>query len=941
MNQEQPTQRYAHPDLPTQQTSPPDFSRPAPPPPAPQKRRGCGGCLGRALLIGLLLMACAIFTGVTITGTVIYTNLAREIEDGIERLETADQRETFETTQILDRNGELLWEIFGEGKRTTVPLERIPQYVIDATVSVEDDSFYENEGFDVPSLIAALIANYRNPDARPVGGSTITQQIVRHIAFDYEERTAVSYNRKAKELILAYIMSQRYSKDEIMALYLNEIYFGNLAYGIEAAAQTYFKKPATALTLGEATLLAGLPQSPVDLDPFTNLEGAKARQWLVLNLMVSEGYISEQERDSAYLEPLNFAPQEVSLAAPHFAVYVRQQLEEQFGAEEVANGGLRVTTTLDLRYQRLAEQLARQHVAAVGPQHNLNNAALVAMKPGTGEIVAMLGSVNYNDETIDGHVNVTLSLQQPGSAIKPLTYAAALSPVENGRPAWTAADLLWDVEVEYPQFNGQTYAPVNYDGRFHGPVRLRSALANSYNVPAVLVLQDLGLPRFLEFGRQMGITTWQNDPSNYGLALTLGGAEVTPLQLTAAYAVLANEGGRVPPVSILRVAKTNGELLFENQPAAPIPVLDRRVAFLISDILDDDAARVPAMGRDNPMALPFPVAAKTGTTNDFRDNWTVGYTPGLVVGVWTGNTDNSEMLNISGLTGAAPLWSDYMQAVYGNYDLMDVLAVNGAPPATEFTPPPGLERRPLCDVASVTPGAVECAPGGEEWFLVMDGQPPTPTPAPDVVVWEELDPAVSRAPAVALPPLPPELVQVSAPGADADEIPLPPFCPFPQGMDVTLLPPEALPQLLLDPPRNQESVKGAYQWAAEHGLAIRPFAPCGEELLALAGDPNRPAVYRIAAPQNGDTVDGVIPIVGTADFDPSVVQFYKLELGIPDGENVNWVTLGETHSTPVVNGTLEMLHADALPPGRYLLRLIVIQDSNYVGEPHMIEFFTE
>ncbi|MFQ5435313.1 MAG: transglycosylase domain-containing protein, partial [Anaerolineae bacterium] len=832
----------------------------------------------------------------------------------------------------LDRNGELLWEIFGEGKRTTVTLDQVPEHLIQATVAVEDDTFYQNDGFDVTALIAALIANYRHPDSRPMGGSTITQQVVRHIAFDYEERTAVSYNRKAKELVLAFIMSEQYSKDEIMAFYLNEIYYGNLAYGVEAAAQTYFGKSAAELTLTESSLLAGLPQSPVELDPLTNLEGAKERQWLILNLMVSEGFISEQERDAAYLVPLTFVPQEVSLVAPHFSVYVRRLLEEQFGAEAVANGGLQVTTSLDLRYQKLAAQLARQHVDAVGPEHNLTNAALVALKPGTGEILAMLGSVDYRDETIDGHVNVTLSLQQPGSSIKPLTYAAALSPVENGEPDWTAADILWDVPVDYPQFNGQTYAPVNYDERFHGPVRLRTALANSYNVPAVLVLQDIGLPRFLEFGRQMGITTWQNDPSNYGLSLTLGGAEVTPLELIGAYAVLANGGNRVPAAAILHVEKSNGEVLFDYRPPAPAQVLDPRVAFLISDILDDDAARVPAMGRDNPLALPFPAAAKTGTTNDFRDNWTMGFTPGLVVGVWTGNTDNSEMLHISGLTGAAPLWSDYMQAVYGDYALLEVLNVNGAPPAVEFTPPMGLEKRPLCAIASVTIGATDCQRSGEEWFLVVDEQPEEMEP--DVVVWEALETAVTRIPAVALPPLPVETINAGEP----DQLPPPLFCHFSTGTDATLLPPDVLVQIFLDPPRNRESLKAAHEWAQANNIAILPAAPCNDETLALARDPNRVAVYRISAPIPGEVVSGVLPIVGTADFDPQVVQFYKIELGIRDGDNVNWVTLGETHNTPVINGQLEMLHADALPPGSYFLRLIVIKDSNYVGEPYTIEF---
>jgi penicillin-binding protein 1C len=908
----------------------------------PPQEKGKGrrrfGCLGRFFLGTLLLIMLAVFTGVVITGTLIYANLSREIEAGITALDAARDRETFETTQIVDRNGSLLWEIFGEGKRTNVPLDSIPLELRNATVAVEDDTFYENIGLDAPSLIAAILANLRNPDDRPVGGSTITQQLVRHIAFDYDERTEVSYNRKTKEIILAWIMNRKYSKEEILEMYLNEIYYGNLAYGIEAAAQTYFGKHAAELNLAEISMLTGIPQSPVELDPLTNLEAARERQWLVLNLMYQEGYISREQAEQAYLAPLEFKPQEVSLVAPHFAVYVRQLLEEQFGAEVVANGGLQVTTSIYLEYQRLAEELARQHVASLSAEHNLNNAAIVVLKPGTGEILAMLGSVDYHNDAIDGHVNVTLSPQQPGSSIKPITYAAALSPLaETGQPGWTAADILWDVPVTYPQFSGEPYRPVNYDGRFHGPLRLRDALANSYNVPAVLLLQDVGIPRFLGLAQRMGLASLSQDASNYGLSLTLGGGDVTPLELTGAYSVFANGGYRIPPVAILRVENSAGEVLYEYQPA-PEPVVDPRVAYLISDILDDDAARVPAMGQNNPLALPFPAAVKTGTTNDFRDNWTLGYTPGLVVGVWTGNTDNSEMINVSGLTGAAPLWSAYIQAVYSNYDLLAALTTNGAQPPTEFVAPAGLEERPICTLSSITVGAVECNRGDSEWFLMQaTNEPATPIPAEPVVTWERLEPAVWRIPAIPLPPLPEEVQVANTNSNDENSIPPQLFCHFNQGTPVVQLPPEALASLFLAPPRNSESLPGAHRWAIEHNLPILPAATCTEELLALASNGNVPAVWRITSPASGDQVSGVIPIEGIASFDPSQVLFYKIELGMGDLNNPQWVTLGDTHNTPVVNGLLEMLHADALPPGDYLLRLIVVmQDSNYAGEPHTI-----
>jgi penicillin-binding protein 1C len=864
------------------------------------------------------------------------------METGVERLETVGEREVFETSRILDRNGRLLWEIFGEGKRTRIPLSDIPPHLIQATIAVEDDTFYENIGLDAPSLAAAVVANFRNPEGRPVGGSTITQQLVRHIAFDYDERTAVSYNRKLKEIVLAWRMTQDFSKDDILEMYLNEIYYGNLAYGIEAAAQTYFGKSAADLTLGEATLLAGLPQSPVELDPYTNPEGVKARQWLVLNMMISEGFIDRAQAEAAYLEPLNFAAQEVSLQAPHFAVYVRQQLEETYGADTVANGGFRVTTTLDLDFQRLAEETARRHVGLIDPSHNLTNAALVALKPGTGEILAMVGSVDYRDETIDGHVNVTLSPQQPGSAIKPLTYALALAPVDGGDPRWTAADLLWDVEVDYPQFDGETYSPVNYDGRFRGPVRLRDALANSYNIPAVLLLQDVGVPRLLEFGRALGIHSWTGDSSNYGLALTLGGGEVTPLELTTAYATFANNGNRTQPVSILKVERANGEVLYEYQPEQPARVIDERAAYLISHILDDDRARVPAMGSPNPMDLPFPAAVKTGTTNDYRDNWTVGYTPGLAVGVWTGNTDNSPMVDISGLTGAAPLWSAYMQAVYSNSDFVSRLAVNGQQPPADFIRPPGLTERPVCALESAAIGSTECATAGNELFL-ESSLPPTPMPTVDrpSVFWEELDPAVWRVTAVPLPPVDPAVSDVLFAQEEQENQPPPQlFCHFAEGTALEILPPEAAAQVFLSPPRNPESLKPAHEWAQANNLAILPVSVCTEELLAESLN-TQGVVYRIISPADGDKVSGNVPIVGTASFDPAEVEFYKVELGIPDGADIQWLTIGDTHNTPVVNGPLEYLQAEALPPGTYFLRLIVIRDSNYVGEPHTVQFVIE
>ncbi|MEM8859385.1 MAG: transglycosylase domain-containing protein [Chloroflexota bacterium] len=929
----------AFPRLPDYNQLDADLTMQTPEPPR-RRRRGCfRGCF----VIGLMGLALTMFGAIVATGTVIYTQFSEQLQVGIDKLENADERETFETTRINDRNGELLWEIFGEGKRTYIPLDEIPLEFQQATISVEDDTFYENVGADLPSLIAALIYNWRNPDERPVGASTITQQLVRHIAFEYEERIDVSYNRKAREIVLAWIMNRDYEKDKILEMYLNEIYYGNLAYGVEAAAQTYFNKSAEDLTIAESTLLAGLPQAPAELDPLNNFEAAKQRQWVVLNLMVSEGYLDADDITTYYQEPMVFAEQKVSLQAPHFATYVRRQLELQFGSEELANSGLQVTTSLDMRFQTMAENLASFHVDQLRDDHNLNNAAMVVMKPGTGEVLAMVGSVDYQDESIDGNVNVATSLQQPGSTIKAITYAAAMTPDVNGVPAWQPGDIVWDVETKYQQTNGQTYVPVNYDERYHGPVRLRTALANSYNVPAVLLLQDIGVPWFLEFADRMGIGSLGNDDSRYGLSLTLGAGEVTPLELTSAYAVFANGGQKIPPVTILEVKTSDGEVLYsyQQETSQNEQVIDARVAFLINDILSDDEARIPAMGVDNPLDLPFPAAAKTGTTNDFRDNWTIGYTPGLVVGVWAGNTDNTPMVNVSGLTGAAPLWQDYMLAVYGEAELQAILEVNGTLPPSDFKIPAGVEKRSVCTLSSIVPGATDCQASGSEWYITFDETQTAVELSDEIVTWEQVEPSVIKAPAAALPELTAEVLEQQIANSEEDELPRMNMCHFAEGISVLELPPEAANQVFLLPPRNLQSRKAAYEWALTNGVAILPTELCTDEMIALS-NPNG-AIQRITSPKPDEVVQGVWPIMGTADFDMARAQFYKVELGVPQTDSsIQWVTLGDVHNEPVRNGQLETLYSEGLTPGTYYLRVIVInRDGNYAGEPTAVPFIIE
>lgn len=891
-------------------------------------------------LFGFLLSSLVVLMTGLVAYALVQTNLTTELEDGIDRLRNARVRETFGTTVITDRNGETLWELFGEGKRTAISLDQIPPELIEATISVEDDSFYDNKGFDETSIAAALIANYRNRDSggRPIGGSTITQQIVRHIAFDYEERIETSYRRKVKELFLAWRMTQMFSKDEILEMYLNEIYYGNLAYGIEAASQTYFGKPARNLTLAEATFLSGLPQNPVGLDPYSNFDGAKARQWFILTLMVEDGVITDSAGETAverieatYLEPLRLVRPEASLNAPHFSVWVRQQLEEQFGAEELANGGWTITTSLDVRYQQLAEQVAREQIDALAGR-NVSNASLVAIKPGTGEILAMVGSVDYSNEAIDGRVNIALSLQQPGSTIKPLTYAAAMQPhPETGQAAWSAADIVWDVPTTY-QLTTSIYEPINYDEDFHGPMRLRTALANSYNVPAVHVLQDIGVDRLLDTARQMGISTF--DPNAYyGLALTLGAGEVTPLEMTGAFATFANGGAHMPPVAILRVEKRNGEVLYEYEQPEPNFVIDPRVAFTISDMLSDNVARATEMGAASVLHTPFTAAAKTGTTNDFRDGWTMGYTPGLAAGVWVGNTDNTPMTGkTGGLSGAAPLWRNFMEAVNNDPALMRVLGSETAAPPTEFAIPTGIEERDVCKIGSMTADKFECERTTKEWVF-DDIRLPFPLEEPSVA----------------------NAMIIPAEGRWVDgEPPTEPQCVIDTEGSET--PNGSFRKMMLMPPRHEEGRNEAYEWAQNMNLSIVPAVSCyGENGNAptplptgpwptATADPNsknaqwnkasQAMQWMISRPTVGQTVTNNMSIVGTAQFGEGL--FYQVEIRRPGRE---WEVLGVKRPQSVANAQLEWLNIESFNPGDYELRLVIVdEDGKFQGRPFTILF---
>jgi 1A family penicillin-binding protein len=528
------------------------------------------------------------------------------------------RREGF-STKIYDRNGELLYDIYQGQKRTPVDLSEIPQHLRNATIAVEDKNFYKHEGFDLTGIFRALyniIVHHRLQ-----GGSTLTQQLVKNVLLT-SQRTLT---RKLKEFILAVQIEHRYSKDQILQMYLNEAPYGGAAWGVESAAETYFGKKVKELNLVESAILAGLPQRPSVYSPFSdNPKAYVGRTQQVLRRMREDGYItSEQEKEAlSQLEKVEFASQGASFKAPHFVMYVKKQLEDRYGQQMVEQGGLRVTTTLDLKIQEEAQKAVSEEIKKVEPLHITNGAAIV-LDPQSGEILAMVGSKDYNDPNYDGKVNVVLSLRQPGSAIKPVTYLTAL------KKGYTASTLLMDTPTTFSGGSGQPdYQPVNYDGKFHGPLQVRYALGNSINIPAVKMLAMVGIKEMLSTAYEMGISTLEPTVDNlkrFGLSVTLGGGEVRLLELANAYNAFANGGLRVEPVAILKVTDKDGRVLEERKKISGKRVITPEQAFIISHILADNSARLITFGERSALIIPGrTVAVKTGTTNDKRDNWTIG-----------------------------------------------------------------------------------------------------------------------------------------------------------------------------------------------------------------------------------------------------------------------------------------------------------------------------
>ncbi len=603
------------------------------------------------------------------------------------------------TTTIQGRRGETLYNIYLEKNRLPIELDQLPDSVKQATLAIEDKEFYQHHGFSARGIIRAAFKTIIKRDLQ--GGSTITQQLVKN-ALLTPERTI---KRKIKEAILTLAAEVIYSKDQILEMYFNQTPYGGTTWGIEAAARYYFDKSSYELTLAESALLAGLPASPTTYSPFgTRPEKAKNRQELVLSKMVEADFISQEEADAAKEEELQYTQIKDPIQAPHFSMYVKENLIELFGQKKVEQGGLEVKTTLDLALQKTAEEVVAEEIEKV-QQYNISNGAALITNPQTGEILAMAGSRDYFDQEIDGNFNVATARRQPGSSIKPLNYAVAL---EEGKI--TAATPLLDLPTCFYQEGTKTYCPTNYDHSYHDITQARFALASSYNVPAVKVLALNSLETFIDYAGKFGITTF-NDPSRFGLSLTLGGGEVRMTDMATAFGTLANLGVKKDLTAILKVTDKKGNVLLNrerNLGAIGERAISKEAAYITTHILLDNGARAAAFGYRSALYLPDhpEVAVKTGTTNDMRDNWTIGYTPKRLVAVWVGNNDNSPMNRVtSGITGASPIWHNIMNDVLAEEDQQTW------PPKPE-----GVVGLSVCSDSGKRPGDSGC-PTRFEYFI--------------------------------------------------------------------------------------------------------------------------------------------------------------------------------------------------------------------------------
>ncbi len=879
-------------------------------------------------LVGLTVLASIIASGVVAALGVgvaagAYSMFTKNLPTPEEVKEASTQ--SFETTKIYawgpDKDGDgkrdpvLIYEVIdpNAGDRNWLPLDQIPQDVINATIAMEDQDFWTNPGFDATGIARAFVNNLMGK--RIQGASSITQQIVKRSVFTPKEQAQRSYSRKIKEILIATELTRRYSKQEILEWYLNTIFYGNLAYGIDSAARVYFGKSARDLTLSETATLVAIPQSPM-INPFDDPEEALKRRDIALDRMVVEGYITSAQAEAAKREVWHLAhtQKRFDIKAPHFAMYVRRRLEQMFSPEMVARGGLRVYTTLDLdlndeaqcavtTYLRIlsgedpatvipemtaqgcqaAQYLPDVPARRIGQDFNAKNAAVMVLRPTTGEILAMVGSADYWNKDIDGKFNVAVDgLRQPGSSFKPFTYVTFLAQGHN------AAHMFLDVRRAFNQGEGlPPYVPENYTRTYHGPVSLRNALAQSLNIPAVEAMSIAGIGNVIRTAHEMGITTLDQSLDHYGLSLTLGGGEVHLIDMVYAYSVFDNNGtmyGRpVPeserrpgfreldPVAILRVEDRDGKVLYEYDRPQAKQILDPRLAYLITNILSDRRARWPAFGTPNALELSNdrPAAAKTGSTNNFTDNWTIGYTPQLVTGVWMGNTNPQDyMKNLPGSYGAAYIWHAVME-----YALRDQ-------PIVPFTRPEGLKEVTVCAISGKLPNG-NCRTKTE---LMIPGTEPKEkdTMFQTFLVNKETG-------NLATIYTPPELVEQRV------YMVLPP-----EAQDwVNSLPEDKRPPV---PPSQYDTIYGPNQSQAE---------------------------VAIISPTAYSYVTGVVPIIGNARG--GNFAFYRLVFG--KGMNpTQWSQIGPDHGNQVDHNVLENFDTTGLESGLYTLQLQVVGQDQQVRQ---------
>ena len=880
------------------------------------------------LLVGLAL-GTAIVVLVMIVGAAallaqIYADTVDDLPspEGLAKAFDSSNNEFFLTTRIYDRTGEnLLYDVIDPraGDRIWMGIEDVPVQFVQATIAIEDKTFYENPGYDLEGILRAFLSNVQGGAIQ--GGSTITQQLIKNVIISPNQLAELSYRRKLQEILIAIEATKRYGKHQILEWYLNTNFYGNMAYGVDAAARVYFGKSAAELDLSEISLLAAIPQFPA-LNPLDAPLKAKQRQELVLTTMQDQGYISAlQAQDAARIDVISrvqAAPKRFTVKAPHFTFYALREVLSMLDSQVVFRGGLSIYTTLDLDLQNQSECVARTHVERLsggdphqvvpasgdescvasvylpaistsdfGVDHNLSNAAVVIIDPRTGEILAMVGSLDYWNEEIDGYFNVAADgLRQPGSVFKPFTYLTAFSQ------GYTPASMVLDVRTAFPNVFGAPYVPENYDLQFHGPVSIRAALANSYNVPAVQVMNWVGVDNVIRTAHRMGINSLDRGLDFYGPALTLGGGEVTLLDLGYSYGVLAHNGvmsgNPVPekemrsgyrslnPVTILRIDDSKGETLMRcgsnGQDACQFvqattqPVLSPELSYLMTHVLSDEVARSEAFGRPNSLEIGRPAAVKTGTTDDFIDSWTVGYIPQLVTAVWVGNSDSSPMGEVSGLTGAAPIWNAVMMYAAAAYNL----------PPVGWDRPSGIRELRVCYPSGLLPTEY-CQEVIREVFVAGT------EPVAYDNIWQAFQ--VNRETGkLATVYTPRELVEEKV---------------------YQILPAEAADWM-------QDA--GVEQPSQEYDTVHIPREADGGALIASP----RPFSY----------VRGKVSVEGTASGDR--FQFYRLQYG--SGLNPSsWSQIGDDQTTGIQDGVLQEWDTASLS-GLYSLQLLVVHDDQQFGQ---------